>query len=151
MESPGRLYIDQQHRTVYRAALRFAEAAGEAAEKAGLGRDLVELINIRCSQINKCPACLKTHVPQAVRAGVDSVKLAVLPSWRDAAIFTHEERAVLEIAELATELPQARDADARYDEAAAVLTPEQMSAAAWIASAINTFNRISILSGHPVS
>lgn len=150
MESSDRLYIDREHPLVYRAALSFADAAGKAAEKAGLGRDLVELINIRCSQINKCPACLKAHVPQAVRAGVDSVKLAVLPSWRDAAIFTPEERAVLEIAELATELPQARDADERYDEAAAALTPEQVSAAAWVASAINTFNRISILSGHPV-
>lgn len=150
MKTPGRLYIDRQHPVVYRAALSFAEATTKAAEAAGLGRDLVELINVRCSQMNKCPACLKSHVPQAVRAGVDSVKLAVLPSWRDAQVFTPEERAVLEIAELATDLPQDRDADERYDDAAAILTPEQMSAASWVASAINTFNRISIISGHPV-
>lgn len=150
MESPGRLYIDQEHPLVYRAALSFASAATTAAEDAGLGRDLVELINVRCSQMNACPACLKAHVPQLVRAGLDSAKIAVLPSWRDAQIFTAQERAVLEIAELATELPQARDGQQRYDEAASVLTPEQMSAAAWVATAINSFNRISILSGHPV-
>lgn len=150
METPGRLYIDRQHLLAYRSALEFADTVKQIAEEAGLGRDLVELINVRCSQINKCPSCLKAHVPQLVRSGMDAVKIAVIPAWRDAPIFTSEERAVLEMAELATELPQARDADARYDEIASVLTPEQLSAAAWIAIAINAFNRISILSGHPV-
>lgn len=150
MESSRRLYIDQEHPIVNRSALSFARAATKAAEEAGLGRDHVELINVRCSQMNACPACLKAHVPQLVRAGLDSVKIAVIPSWRDSEIFTPEERAVLEVAELVTDLPQPRDAHERYEEAAAVLTPEQLSAAAWVAAAINTFNRISIVSGHPV-
>ncbi|WP_182354091.1 carboxymuconolactone decarboxylase family protein [Flaviflexus huanghaiensis] len=150
MESTRRLYIDKEHSAVYRSALSFAKATTKAAEEAGLGRDLVELINVRCSQMNTCPACLKIHVPQLVRAGLDSVKIAVIPSWRDTEIFTPEERAVLEIAELVTDLPQPRDAGQRYDEAASVLTPEQLSAAAWVATAINAFNRISVISGHPV-
>jgi len=150
MESGQRLYIDREHPLVYRAALSFADAAGKAADQAGLGRDLVELINLRCSQINACPACLKAHAPQAIRAGVDATRLAVLPAWRDAEIFTDVERAVLDIAELTTEMPQPRDAQERYDRAAAALTPDQLSAAIWVASAINTFNRISIMSGHPV-
>lgn len=150
MGTSTRLYLDRQHPLVYRAALSFADAATKAAAEAGLGRDLVELINVRCSQINACPSCLKAHVPQAVRAGVDSVKLAVLPSWRDAGIFEPEERAVLEIAELVTQMPGDRHSQERYDEAAAVLTPDQLSAAAWVATAINAFNRISVTSGHPV-
>ncbi|AZQ76659.1 MAG: carboxymuconolactone decarboxylase family protein [Flaviflexus sp.] len=150
MEKPGRLYIDRQHPLAYRSALEFVDTVKKIADEAGLGRDLVELINVRCSQINRCPSCLKAHVPQLVRAGIDATKIAVIPAWRDVALFSAEERAVLEMAELATELPQARDADARYDEIASVLTPDQVSAAAWIAVAINAFNRISILSGHPV-
>lgn len=149
MEKPGRLYIDRQHPLAYRSALEFVDTVKKIADEAGLGRDLVELINVRCSQINRCPSCLKAHVPQLVRAGIDATKIAVIPAWRDVALFSAEERAVLEMAELATELPQARDVDARYDEIASVLTPDQVSAAAWIAVAINAFNRISILSGHP--
>ena len=150
MEKPGRLYIDRRHPLAYRSALEFVDTVKKIADEAGLGRDLVELINVRCSQINRCPSCLKAHVPQLVRAGIDATRIAVIPAWRDVALFSAEERAVLEMAELATELPQARDADARYDEIASVLTPDQVSAAAWIAVAINAFNRISILSGHPV-
>lgn len=40
--------------------------------------------------------------------------------------------------------------DSAYAEAAEVLTPDQLSAVSWIAIAINSFNRISIVSRHPV-
>ncbi len=47
-------------------------------------------------------------------------------------------------------LPDARVQDQDYAEAARYLTPEEISAVAWVALTMNAFNRVSIVSRHPV-
>ncbi|QUY63447.1 Alkyl hydroperoxide reductase AhpD [Gulosibacter molinativorax] len=125
-----------------------AQAAGEAAAEAGVGRDLVELVNVRVSQINGCARCLSAHVPAAFEAGVGHAKLHLLPTWREASLFTEVERAALEIAELVTRLPGAAAGAAHSAGRDAGLTDEQITAIEWIAISIGAFNRISIMSGH---
>jgi len=50
----GRVRIDKQHRDAYQAQHEVAKAVRTATENAGLERTLVELVNIRVSQINGC-------------------------------------------------------------------------------------------------
>ena len=142
-EATGRVRIDKQHREVYRAQLEVAKAATAAVRDAGLDRALVELVNIRISQINGCAYCLHIHVRDATRGGETPQRLAVLPAWRDTTLFTAQERAALTLAESLTTLPDARTQEQDYAEAAEVLTEEQLSA-------MNSFNRLSIVSRHPV-
>ncbi|GAA2425242.1 carboxymuconolactone decarboxylase family protein [Streptomyces macrosporus] len=146
----ARVWIDKQSPRAYRALNEAARAVRETAAEAGLDRFLVELVNIRVSQLNGCAYCLHVHVRAALRRGETTQRIAVLPAWRDTDLFTDKERAALALAESVTTLPDARVQDQDYAEAARHLTAEEISAVAWIAITMNAFNRLSIVSRHPV-
>jgi AhpD family alkylhydroperoxidase len=145
-----RLFIDKQSPAAYRSMSAVAGEVAATAEAAGLDRLLVELVNIRVSQLNGCGFCLDLHVRQAVKNGETPQRLAVLPAWRDVDLFTSTERAALALAEAITKLPEhalrERERTCARDE----LTADQFSAVSWLAITMNAFNRISIISGHPV-
>lgn len=145
-----RVQIDRQDARMYRAYVEAARTVRRTTKDAGLDRRLVELVNVRVSQLNGCATCLDVHVRDALAAGETTQRLAVLPAWRDAALFTAEERAALTLAESITTLPDARTQDRDYAEAAQALTAEQVSAVSWLAITMNAFNRISIVSRHRV-
>ena len=148
-EVPVPVDITEAHRAVYRAANGLARAAGQAAQDAGIGADVVELVDVRVSQINGCARCLSVHVPRARRAGVTQHRLDLLPTWREASVFTDVERAALTIAELTTNLPHgAALAAAGGPARRAGLTDDQVAALVWVAITIGAFNRISVMSGH---
>lgn len=143
-----RVLIDKQNRPVYRAQVAVAVAVRDAVAEAGLDRSLVELVNIRVSQINGCAYCLDTHVRDALKEGVSTQQLAVLSAWRETDLFGDLERAALTLAESVTRLPSTYEQDRDYAEARRHLTDDQLSAIAWVTVAMNAFNRISIVSRH---
>ncbi len=142
--------IDIQGRGAYRAQIAVARTVMKTAQEAGLDRVLVELLNIRVSQLNGCAACLDVHVADALAEGESHQRIAVLPAWRDTALFTDKERAALTLAESITTLPGPRAQEQDYTEARRHLSADEFSAVAWTAITINTFNRISIVSRHTV-
>jgi AhpD family alkylhydroperoxidase len=146
----SRVQINRQHTDVYRAQIEVARTVRAAVANAGLDRTLVELVNIRISQINGCAYCLHVHVRDSLAAGETSQRLAVLPAWRDTTLFTDTERAALTLAESLTNLPDERTQELDYVEAARHLTGEQLSAVSWVVITMNAFNRISIVSRHRV-
>lgn len=156
-ETPGvpgdtstRVRVDRQHPALYQRQIEVARAVRAAVADAGLDRALVELVNIRVSQINGCAYCLHIHVRDALANGEATQRLAVLPAWRDTTLFTAAERAALTLAESLTTLPDARTQDLDYAESARHLTAEQLSALSWVVNTMNAFNRISIVSRHEV-
>lgn len=142
--------IDKQTPAAYKALVGVSTAVYGVAKEAGLDRALVELVNVRCSQINGCPTCLEVHHRKALAVGVTDTKLATLSVWRDVELFDDREQAALRLAELTTELPDHDTAEREYTRAREVLTDDELSAIIWVAIAINSFNRVSILSRHPV-
>ncbi|NLU83413.1 carboxymuconolactone decarboxylase family protein [Rhodococcus sp. HNM0569] len=121
-----------------------------AAEEAGLDRRLLELVNVRVSQINRCAYCLDLHSVKAYEAGETEQRLAVLPAWREVDLFTPREQAALEIAETVTLVADAHLDDAAYAPLRRHLDDDQISVLVWAAVTINAYNRVSILSGHRV-
>lgn len=146
----NRPYVDKTHPEVYKALAQTATASRKAARAAGLDDGLIEIINMRVSQINGCRTCLSIHAPAARKAGIDQLKLDVLPSWREAEIFDDTEKSALLIAETLTILDKNADRDEIAAEAGQHLSTEQISAVEWTVTLINAFNRISIASNHPV-
>ena len=146
----GVFFLDKSDPGSWRALNGLALKVSTAAEAAGLGRGVVELLNVRVSQLNGCAYCLDLHDRLAREAGVSTQQLAVLPAWREAGVFTAVERAALEIGEAATVLHDGGNSVAELAAARAVLTEPQYSALQWCAISMNAFNRVSILSGHPV-
>ncbi|MFF8861270.1 carboxymuconolactone decarboxylase family protein [Streptomyces sp. NPDC015139] len=145
-----RIYIDKQSPKAYHALVQTSEAVRTTAAEAGLDRALVELVNLRVSQINGCAYCLHVHTRAALRAGETPQRLGVLAAWRDTEVFTPAERAALALAEATTAAADATAQDAAYAAARDVLTDDQTAAVIWVAVTINAFNRVSIMSRHPV-
>lgn len=144
------IHIDKQSPDAYQALVGVSTAVARTAHNAGLPRMLVELINVRASQINGCPSCLEVHFRRAVAAGVTEKQLATLSVWRDTELFSEHEQAALRLAEITTRLPDHDTAEREYARARKVFTDDELSAVIWVATAINAFNRVSILSRHPV-
>lgn len=145
-----RIFIDKQSPRAYKAMRAAAETVRAVATEAGLDRSLVELVNIRVSQLNGCSFCLDRHSRAALDAGETPQRLSVLPAWRDTELFTPRERAALAMAEVTTDPTDAAAQEQAYEAAREVFSDDELSALIWVAITINSFNRVSILSKHPV-
>ncbi|MBL3698354.1 carboxymuconolactone decarboxylase family protein [Leucobacter luti] len=145
-----RPYLDKAAPEAWAAAGTYSLAIGEAAAARGLLPRESELIKVRASQLNGCAFCLNLHTQEARAAGVPQQQLDLLPAWRETTLFDERERAVLAISEAATQLPLSEEAQADLFGARTVLGDDTFVAAEWVAATINLFNRISILSEHPV-
>ena len=62
-----RLFIDKQSPDAYRSMSAVASAVAGTAKAAGLDQLLVELVNIRISQLNGCGFCLDMHIKDAIK------------------------------------------------------------------------------------
>ena len=150
MTATQHIFLDKQHPAVWRAINGLGLKVKEAAAEAGIDEKTVELLNVRISQITGCAYCLDVHVKDAVKAGETQQRLAVLPAWRDTALFTDKERAALALVESITELPAQQIREQEEGFARRCLSDEEFSVVSWIAISMNAFNRVSITSHHPV-
>ena len=144
------IFLDKQHPAVWRALNGLGLKVREAADAAGIDRKTIELLNVRISQMNGCAFCLDMHVRDAMEAGESPQRLAVLPAWRETALFTDKERAALALGECITELPDHRSRELEEGYARQNLTAEEFSVISWLVISMNAFNRVSIVSHHPV-
>jgi AhpD family alkylhydroperoxidase len=146
----GSIFLDKQHPAMWRSLNGLGLKAREAAATAGVEETIIELMYVRISQINGCAYCLDLHVGDALENGESTQRLAVLPAWRDTALFTERERAALALAESITELPAWHRREHEEGYARQHLTADEFSAVSWLAITMNAFNRVSITSHHPV-
>ena len=85
----------------YRAML----ALTQAVKRSGLGEHFLELVFLRCSQINGCAFCLDMHGAALRKAGETPARLDMVAGWREAGpVFTPRERAAFAVAEALTRL-----------------------------------------------
>lgn len=144
------LYLDKAQPDVFAAMSSVSKAIAAAAEEAGVSQQLLELVNLRISQINGCAYCLDIHHKKAVRLGEDPRRLAVLQEWQETTLFDDAESAALELAEVMTRIPEPAARHETEDVARQVLGDEAYAVVAWAAVSMNAFNRVSITSHHPV-
>ena len=145
-----RAFMDKAMPEAWKAAAAFSLAIREGAVRQGVSAQEFELIKVRSSQINGCAFCLDLHSREARQSGVPQQKLDLLPAWRETDLFEERERAVLAVAEATTKLPLSDQSAADLSDALRVLGESTFVAAEWVAVTINAFNRVSILSEHPV-
>jgi AhpD family alkylhydroperoxidase len=113
---------------------------GKLATKAGLDRELIELIKIRASQINGCAFCLQYHILQAEAFGLSTDKINLVAVWREAPQFSARERAALAWTEALTVLANGVG-DEVYAEATAAFSENELLYLTSAISAINAWNR----------
>ncbi|MEY9184525.1 AhpD family alkylhydroperoxidase [Bradyrhizobium sp. USDA 326] len=115
-------------------------ALGQLAAKAGLDKQLLELVKLRASQINGCAFCLQHHVLLSERLGVPADKLHLVAVWREAPIFSARERAALAWAEALTLLPGGVSEEV-YSEATREFSETELTYLTSAVASINVWNR----------
>ena len=113
---------------------------GKLATKAGLDKELIELIKIRASQLNGCAFCLQYHILQAEAFGLSADKINLVAVWREAPQFSSRERAALAWTEALTVLAGGVS-DEVYAEASAAFSEKELLYLTSAISVINAWNR----------
>jgi AhpD family alkylhydroperoxidase len=115
-------------------------ALGQVAAKAGIDKQLLELVKLRASQINGCGFCVQYHILQSENLGVPTDKLNLVVVWREAPQFTSRERAALAWTEALTNLSEGVS-DEVYAEASAEFSEQELLYLTSAIASINTWNR----------
>ena len=149
MSEHSRFFLDKADPRAWKALNSFAFAVAQSAEAAGVGPEVLELMYVRISALNGCIFCLELHTRKAIQAGVPAGLLGLLPVWEESVAFNDVERAALAIGDAVTLLPEASERREALVAARATLGDAAFGAVEWAAIAMNTFNRVSIVSEHP--
>lgn len=144
------VFLDKSHPSVWKALNGVALAVRQAVEAAGISRETLEVMYVRISQLNGCSYCLDLHTTRALEAGASLRRIAQLAAWEESQVFSPEERAALTVAEVATILPAPTERRTALADARATVGDEAFAALEWAAVSMNAYNRVSILSEHPV-
>ncbi|WP_028265283.1 carboxymuconolactone decarboxylase family protein [Arthrobacter sp. MA-N2] len=143
-------YLDKQLPGLYQALSGYAEQVTAEADRTGIPRRTLELVNYRASQINGCAFCLDLHHRRAISYGETEQRLALVPVYGEVTLFSEAEKVALELAEQITRMSSGRPTAELFSRARQVYTEEQISVLCMACIGINAFNRLSILSEHPV-
>jgi AhpD family alkylhydroperoxidase len=107
-------------------------------------RKLVDLVNIRVSQLNGCAFCLDMHVKEAKIHGEKELRLYHVSVWRESPLFSERERAAFDFAEAVTELGEHGVSDEVFARARAQFSDKELAALSFVVGTINFWNRLSI-------
>ncbi len=87
---------------------------------------------------------------QRIPLGETERRIYLLSAWREAGLYTEQERAALALTDAMTRLSETQDVpDVVYTQAAGAFTADQYRAVAWAITVINAFNRLSVTSRKP--
>jgi len=118
-------------------------ALSQAAGKAGIDMQLIELVKLRASQINGCAFCVQFHILQGESLGISADKLNLVVVWREAPLFSARERAALAWTEALT-LVTGGVSDEVYAQASAEFSKRELAYLSCAIASINVWNRLGV-------
>ena len=124
-------------------AFETVQALGKIAAKAGIDKQLLELIKLRASQINGCAYCVQHHILLGERLGLSADKLNLVVVWREAPQFSARERAALAWTEALTVLTGGVS-DEVYAQASAEFSEQELAYLTSAIASINVWNRFGV-------
>ena len=145
-----RINLGKSAPALYRAFIGLEKLATDIVASANIPDGFAHLLRLRASQINQCAFCIRMHAQDALCSGESSDRISLLGAWRETAYFTEKERSSLALVEAITLISDGQVPDAIYEQAAANLSKDEISAVEWLAVVINAWNRIAISSRYLV-
>ncbi len=124
------------------AATKALNALDAAVRRSSIEPGLLDLVRLRASQLNGCAYCVDVHSRDALAAGQTERRLLTFAAWRETPLFTHRERAALELTEAVTRLADHPVSDKVFDTAAAYFPDTELAQLIWNIAVINTWNRL---------
>ena len=112
--------------------------------KSTIPKNLIEIIKIRVSQINKCAFCIDYHTQDALKHGETSRRIFALSAWQESPLFTDAERAVLEVVEEVTFIFNHGVSNQVYEKVKSYFTEKEIADIIICICHINFLNRVGI-------
>jgi AhpD family alkylhydroperoxidase len=116
----------------------------QQVKESGLGDKLIDLVDIRASQLNGCAFCTDMHVKEAKIHGERELRIYHVSIWRESPLFSQKERAALEWTEALTRLPEGGVSDEIYQRVRGQFSEEELSFLTFAISTINMWNRLNV-------
>ena len=125
-------------------AMQALQALGKAVHKTGLSPQLIELVNLRASQINGCSVCVEMHSRSLKAAGESDERIWSVGAWRETPYYDEAERAALAVTEAATRLCDRADPvpDEIWEEVSKHFDETQLAGLMLAIAQINVWNRL---------
>ncbi len=136
-------------RQTFPAGYDAMSALSRASHGSGLEKGLLELVNVRASQLNGCAFCLDMHTKDALALGESEQRLHLLAAWREAPGFSEREQAALELTEALTLIAGRFLPEEVLEQARSQFTEEELSQLLFGIATINAWNRLMIGSRTP--
>ncbi|WP_125723402.1 carboxymuconolactone decarboxylase family protein [Flavobacterium ustbae] len=105
-----------------------------------------ELIKIRASQINGCAYCINMHTADARKYGISEQRIYLISAWREADVYSEEEKAILALTEQVTSIAN-HVSDEVYQNAAQLFDEKYLAEIILAIITINSWNRLAITTG----
>jgi AhpD family alkylhydroperoxidase len=105
---------------------------------------LMNLVEIRASQINGCANCINMHASDARSKGETEQRIYLLSAWREAPCYTDRERAALGWTDALTRLSEGAKLTAAREAVKAHFTEEEQVKLTLLVNVINGWNRIAV-------
>ncbi|MGE8369578.1 carboxymuconolactone decarboxylase family protein [Cupriavidus basilensis] len=115
-----------------------------SVKQSSLGPRLVEMVNLRVSQINGCGVCIDMHWRDLIKQGAEPRHLNAIAGWREAPFFSTRERAALAWAEAVNALPHRDDTDAVYPELREHFSENEIAELSYAIAAIRGWNAMNL-------
>jgi AhpD family alkylhydroperoxidase len=125
-------------------AYRALASVNSALEQSSLGKQLIELIHLRVSQINGCAFCVDMHARELLRHDEQLQRLNSLVTWRETDFFSERERAALAWAEAVTSVNRQHPSDELLDALKQHFSDKEIVELGFAVATINAWNRIAI-------
>lgn len=116
----------------------------KALDKSSLGKQLIELVYLRVSQINGCAFCLEMHASALRADGVTDAKLDSLAGWRISTHFSERERAALAWAESLTDVARTHAPSEDFEPLKAHFSDAEITDLSFAVALMSAFNRLAI-------
>ncbi|AVY95606.1 MULTISPECIES: carboxymuconolactone decarboxylase family protein [Microvirgula] len=119
-------------------------AVKKALAHSPLGKTLIELVNLRISQINGCAYCLEMHAALLRAGGMPDARLDSLAGWRVSPHFSERERAALAWTESLVDVARTHAPDQAFEPLKAHFSEVEISDLCFAIALMSAFNRLAI-------
>ncbi len=110
----------------------------------GLGASLLEMVRLRCSQLNGCEFCIGMHGHELAKHHEPESRVEAVAHWRESDAFTGRERAALRWAEVITDIQDGHAAEEEYRAVGEYFAEKELVDLTLAIAGINAWNRVAI-------
>jgi AhpD family alkylhydroperoxidase len=130
-------------------AVRPLYEAGKLLAKSGLEQNLLVLVELRASQINRCAFCLALHMREGQALGESIDRLTGVGAWREASWYSARERVAIEWTEALTEVARKQPDDDLLARVREQFNEREIVYLTLAVTLINSWNRFNVAFGTP--